>query len=169
MCFYVRKITRSKWTPNENITDVSELSADAITNCLRTTGNSLSIWKIDSIDELKDAVLAIASQQDRLDTIDIVIIDKDKIDEKNLSLTKSSGITIYKDFINRHYDICNLTHSSLGKVALIIVEYCKKNSDNVNVQRFNKTNLKEIIKEGIANHKILITELKEKIKAEVAT
>ena len=51
MAYYIRKIARSKWQESQLSTDedeaieeVKRVKADAITNCIKTTGNKLSLW-----------------------------------------------------------------------------------------------------------------------------
>lgn len=54
MAYYVRKIARSKWQENQlsankeqAIEEVKNVKADAITNCIKTTGNKLSLWRVE--------------------------------------------------------------------------------------------------------------------------
>ena len=53
MAYYVRKISRSKWQENQLSTDtkkaleeIKSVKADAITNCIKTTGNRLSCGRL---------------------------------------------------------------------------------------------------------------------------
>ena len=50
----MRKIARSKWQENQlsankeqAIEEVKNVKADAITNCIKTTGNKLTLWRIE--------------------------------------------------------------------------------------------------------------------------
>ncbi|MBK9356786.1 MAG: hypothetical protein IPN08_05225 [Bacteroidales bacterium] len=68
----------------DNIED-NDVSADAITNCLKTNSNDLSVWKITSIEELNTAILAFlvtGSKQTQLSTLHYVLIDEDLVLEK---------------------------------------------------------------------------------------
>ena len=76
MQLLVRKINRAKWDQN-NICEGESPSGDAITIDLRTKNNTLSIWEINSEDEIEDAVLALTVAGDTLNTIDIVIFNAD--------------------------------------------------------------------------------------------
>src|SRR5680860_1384079 len=67
----VRKIEKAKWMQND-ILNGEEVSADAITNCTRTNKNKLSLWFIQDESNLDDAVLALTSQAQHLETIDTV-------------------------------------------------------------------------------------------------
>lgn len=78
MGYLVRKFTRSKWG-NPVPADYSNLNADAVTSCLRTTRNTLSVWRIENEKELDQAILAIAGTLERLQTFDIVSLDETEI------------------------------------------------------------------------------------------
>lgn len=45
MTLLVRKINRAKWMQNDILSE-QDVSADAITICMKTVGNTLSVWQI---------------------------------------------------------------------------------------------------------------------------
>jgi len=73
MPFLVRKISYSKW--RASVEGDTTPSADAITSCMRTSGNTLSLWLIEDLTKLDDAIIAIASDFKQLEAIDIVPIE----------------------------------------------------------------------------------------------
>lgn len=121
MALFVRKIDYGKWAQRK-ILEGEQPSADAITNCLKTTRNTLSLWSIRDESELDEAVLAIAAQGDHLDTIDVLKINPSLISEMKLNIVESQGLTPYITFVNNHLDIVELDYVSIGIVAQIIVE-----------------------------------------------
>ena len=60
MSLLVRKINRAKWLQTD-IAHGDDISADAITNCMKTTSNRLSVWEVESEARIEEAALAIAS------------------------------------------------------------------------------------------------------------
>lgn len=86
MSLLVRKINRSKWFQT-NIYEGEDISGDAITNCLKTTRNTLSTWRINSETEIEDAILAMASGFDHIDTIDVIPINPEHLESEGISLT----------------------------------------------------------------------------------
>ncbi len=72
MGFLTRKISLAKWQGNGDLDD-SEIQADAVTADLKTTGNALSFWARESVedDDLQRAVLALATGLERIDKLDI--------------------------------------------------------------------------------------------------
>ena len=78
MAYYVRKIARAKWSLlDPNSKDIIEnYRADTIANDLKTTGNTLSFWKSESLDEdvVEPIVLINSLMGDNIKTIDFIII-----------------------------------------------------------------------------------------------
>ena len=69
---------------------------------MRTTGNTLSIW---CVDNLEDTVLAMmANDNARLEYIDIFYMNN----LKNPETIKTEGNTKVKELIDKHIDLVNL-------------------------------------------------------------
>lgn len=163
MSLIVRKIDYNKWMKND-VLNGQDPSADAITNCMRTSKNTLSVWGINNSTELEEAVLAIASQFDHLDTADFLIIEISKLKEKELETQDSPGFTPYSDFIHKHKDIVKLDYTSLGFMAEAIVDSIKLKYH----ERFTKSQLKGIIERGIKDGKIIPESLKDNVKKKLS-
>jgi hypothetical protein len=100
----VRKVNKAKWINADNVKEPP--SADAITGCLRTTNNTLSVWRINNETELEDAVLAIVSGQERLDTIDVIVLDDEHFIKCKISTEETEGRTPVEDLKSTHRDLC---------------------------------------------------------------
>lgn len=79
MAYYVRKISRSKWQENQLSTDtkkaleeIKSVKADAITNCIKTTGNKLSLWKVEEKKDSIEDIVPLIIGFERPDTCDII-------------------------------------------------------------------------------------------------
>ena len=149
MALLVRKVEMSKWRQND-ILNGADVSADAITNCLRTTNNKISVWMIDDEENIEDAVLAIVSHSEHLDSIDIVKIGLETVSDRKLKLTNSPGLTPYSAYIGNHYDIEELSYRSLGTLASILVQCFIDGND----MRFTRGKLKSLLVNGIGSGKI---------------
>jgi len=127
MSLLVRKIDKGKWLQN-NITADEDVSADAITICLRTSQNKLSVWKVSTETDIKEGILAIVSSGDHLEAIDIVTIDCQRIASKGINVTQNleQSLTRVEDLKNTHYEITDLTYPKLGIIANCIVDSFKK-------------------------------------------
>lgn len=153
----VRKINRGKW--NNASDDVFELASDAITSCLRSQKNSLSVWKIDSEDSIDEVVLALAANFDTLETIDVVILDGEYLIRVNVEKEESEGNTPIEDVDAQHFDLVNLNYYKIGLVAEHIIERIKLNK----VKRYTRTELKALLKKAIADNRIEIEDLNESV------
>ncbi len=162
MSLLVRKINKAKWL-QVDISTTDDVSSDAITNCLKTTKNTLSVWKIDTEEDLEQVVLALVANQDHLDTIDVVILQEDSLNEYNLNIVASPGDTPVESLVEAHRDIADLTFSRLGNVKDHIVERIR----NEHIKRFTVGNLKKLIKKSIEDGLLKKEDLKESIQKKI--
>lgn len=154
MPFLVRRIQVAKWQKILNSKNPNDSCADAITNCLRTKENTLSVWQIEDLGQLENAILALitSSQQTNLSTLNIVIIDGDTLQNENLEIVESEGDTMAKFLRDTHRDIANLTYSRLGKVKDIILNCLESESENYRI--FTRKDLKLILQTAITEGKV---------------
>lgn len=158
----VRKISRAKW---KNAVDGGEIGADAITSCLRTSKNTLSTWRISEEKELPEAVLAIVSGLERIDTIDVVWLDRSSLEKYGLGCenTPESGITPIDELKDRHIDITNLTYNSLGIVANEVVCGIRDNR----YKRVSAKDIKKMLKAAIDIGRLQEERLKDGVRKEL--
>lgn len=159
MSLLVRKIALNKWMKTD-ILNGALPSADAITGCTRTRDNTLSVWSIETENELEDAILAIASNVDHLDKIDIVLLDRGSVERRGLPITAVPGDTPYKRFIQKHFDLYELDYGTLGTVSQEIVKSIKMNM----CRNFTRVKLKSILVEGVKCGKIDLHDLKDSVR-----
>ncbi len=156
-----RKVTKSKW---DNQLDSSTgrrhiISADTITSCLRTSGNTLSVW---NVDDIGDAVLALACVNTSLSSIDIIILEKDFFNNINIDVENIPAKTPVEDLINKHCDIVDLDYDKLG---IISKEIANKISENASfITRYTKKTVTNIIKKAIQDKRITIDMLNEELQ-----
>jgi hypothetical protein len=157
MCLLVRKVKKAKWEYAKSFS-VDEIPSDSITGgCLRTSKNTLSLWEINSKDELNEAVLAICSGMQHIEPIDLAMIPKEKLED--FDLTQTTGICFVDDLIDTHYDLENMTHKSLGGVAKIIRDL---HSDDIT--RIDKNKIRDILILAIENKRLDIKALHKNVK-----
>lgn len=106
--------------------------ADAITGCLKTKSNELSVWMVDNEEDIPYALLAMATgiQQESLGKIDYVTFDSEELLKAGIRFEQSlddagTAIPVLRQF---HNDIKNVDYYSLGKIQDMIVS--KVNSDS---------------------------------------
>lgn len=158
MPFLVRKIDIGKWRQNK-IKEGEAPSADAITICSKTSQNCLSTWIVETKEDISPAILAIVSQGSKIDTIDVAVLDTDKLSTLGLEYIESPGITPIPHLVNSHRDIVKLNYNKLGAFAQCIVDcFCEER-----IFRFTKTDLIRIFRDAISTNKIEASLLSEGI------
>ena len=175
MPFFVRKILFAKWTKDIE----GEITADAVTACLKTYENTLSLWKIDGLvlTELEKCVLAMATSEkvEQLNSMTIFCFDEDFFSSNNLNL--SHAPTQGKSYISRlnefHFDILNLNYSKLKIVGNKIKDEVDNHSTlskeqlekKLELRTFTASKVKAIVKSAIESKELDINLLHEKVRA----
>lgn len=141
MSLIVRRINRAKWG-DKTFPDVC---ADAITLCLKTYQNQLSVWEISNQESLDIAVLALitGSKQEKLSTIDVIYFDQEMLSEANIIFQQSpeTGDTVIANFKQYHIDLINLTYNSLGEFSKIVLDCISKKR----IRRFTNKELTKLL------------------------
>jgi len=162
MSLLVRKIEKAKWLQND-ILSGEDISADAITNCMKTTGNTLSTWLIRTLDEVPEAVLAIVSSHQHIDTIDVVCLDRSLLEGQGINLHSTPGKTPVRDLVDRHIDISNLAYKSLGILANHIVNGVKEEK----AVRYTKGMIKRLLNSAINEGRLQEIDLHESVRSKL--
>ena len=163
MSFLVRKIDKSKWMQND-IVKGEPVSADAITQCLQTRGNCLSVWRIPDESKLDDAVLAQATRFEYLESIDFVMLEEASVAGAGLSLERTPGDTAVKELVDCHLHVAALDYCSLGTFADLIADLIRAEKDI----RYTKTDLVSVVASAVRTGRLEIVDLREKVRKRVA-
>ena len=114
-----RKFNRAKWERPSFISG-GEIPADAITGCLRTQDNKLSLWDCaDDNGSVEEAVLALAtgSKYDSLEKMHITTLVIADMKSQDLSLANTPGDTAVETLRQRHQEVDKLTLNQLTRFA----------------------------------------------------
>lgn len=155
MGLLVRKIALGKWSDS---IEGQPTNADALTNCLKTSKNKLSVWLVDNEDAIDEGILAIAASQEHLDKIDVVCFEESELKEKNIAISNDlPGDTACTDLKQTHRDLCDLNAHSLEIVAQ---EISSKIRSDKRIRRSRST-VKLLLETAIANGRIKTDDLHE--------
>ncbi|EKB14485.1 hypothetical protein [Aeromonas veronii] len=125
MAYLIRKISYSKWKPCQ-AKELADYDADAITACTRTTNNTLSVWRTNNPDlnaeENKELITAIASIQQTLDVMDLVVLKEDAFIESGFDVVETLGDSKIESMNVNHRDLSGVNYNKLGIVSQNIVE-----------------------------------------------
>ena len=166
MAYYVRKIARSKWqethlSSNEAQAreEVKRVKADAITNCIKTSDNKLSLWRVDDKKDSIDDIVPLIIGFERPDTCDVVYITEEVFSEDQITLEQSSddANTPIEELKQYHYNAIVKDYEGLGKFAKVVL----KSLDNH--KRFKGREVKTKLKDMLNNHEIEREMISEKL------
>ncbi|HDS7794632.1 hypothetical protein ACRAOD_16645 [Raoultella ornithinolytica] len=131
MSYYIRRVNSDFWEDNLPEDGYLSMPVDGITNCCRTSSNTLSIWKTESLDiydeNNKKLLAAIALVYDRPIPLTFIFLSDEELLDAGLTLDETLGDTPVDECKDKHRDISNLTLNTIGKLAWIIHE--KVNND----------------------------------------
>ena len=131
MAYYVRKIARSKWqethlSSNEAQAreEVKRVKADAITNCIKTSDNKLSLWRVDDKKDSIDDIVPLIIGFERPDTCDVVYISEEVFSEEQITLEQSSddANTPIEELKQYHYNAIVKDYEGLGKFPKVVLK-----------------------------------------------
>jgi hypothetical protein len=116
--FLLRKISKAKWLIDPELGN--ELQADAL-NDLRTGNNRLSVWFIETDHaNLNQVITALASNRERVEKVDYVLIDMTTLNQHSFTLRNIVGDTPYEAANSFHRDLENLRARQILDLALMI-------------------------------------------------
>ncbi len=173
----VRKISKSKW-PDEEVLDKQTdeailplLKADALTSCLRTSQDELSLWTVENTneEEIEKAILALItnSRLERLDRIQVVYFDEDNVKQLGLTLKKSPGDTVISTYTNLHQDMIELNFEKMGKVSALITSALRDKRIKKKKEKKLTALLTRAIESGLVEQKKLHMLLQHKLGLDV--
>ena len=158
MSLLIRKINRNRWLEEDEVPN--DVPADAITGCMRTQRNTLSVWEVPDEGKIDEAVLAIVSAGHHLETIDVVQIDREHLEENRVDCIQTKGGTPIEDLVDTHIDLSNLAYTQLGIIAYHIADKFRQDK----VKRYTQGQIKEILRTAIQGQRLEIENLSESIR-----
>lgn len=160
MGFFVRKISKGKWRSDS---DEPVIKADALTSCLRTSGNTLSFWRIDDLAQIEEAKLAIAASNSNLDTFDIVVFTSEEMEAFGAPILETKGETACVDLADYHRDLAELNADHLIKVSHAVLKKVQKDD----IERVTTPKLKVLMSAAAANDRLDLDLLSDSVKSKI--
>lgn len=124
--YYLREIYLEEWQKNNN-NELKEITGDAVTD-LSTDENTLSLFLVDDEKQIMDACVFICNCKSNKDPVCFMYFDKETF-EKKYRVDSSPIENTILDFGKYHCDIVNVNYDIIGKLALDIQDFIKKNAN----------------------------------------
>lgn len=160
MAYLVRKIAMGKWCVSDEILPIN---ADAITQCLKTDNNTLSVWRIENESDVSKGVLAMASNNDYLSKIDVVIVDESSLSAGSITIANTPGETPCVDLVGTHRDLAELNVANLAFISESIAAQIRAKK----VHTFTASKVKALLREAIAAGTLNADALSESVREKV--
>lgn len=159
----IRRVEMKKW-PDDGKTyaSIADIPADPISRDMNSRLNTFSLWNFDKSDYL-EAGLTIALGLNQIDTIQIVFLEEHEILKRKLVLNNNSGDTSYKAMKDKHYDIVDMNHEALGKIADMILNCINKGE----YEDCLRDELLELLVKKIESNDIDYNDLNKAVKKQV--
>lgn len=123
--FYIRKLSKP---PNlqkiQLASDPANVPADFIGQEMRTSQNTLSVWRCESLDEegRRDAIKAALFASSEISATQFIVLDSDMLAAAGIKTCDNAGKTAYKGLDHLHTDLCELTYEQIGKLLALYHE-----------------------------------------------
>ena len=168
MPFLVRKLIKidAVFSLSDEV-DVTKIYADIPTTEFRTRNGALSTWIIDTLDDLGDAVLAIAVTSSEISKMDFIVIDTKLLTDNELEYRQTyAGQDIaIPDLQNTHYDILNVTVDKLINCINVYQAIVKTDPDGEKyIIRYAAGEIKDLLRSALLENRIDETKASRKLK-----
>lgn len=160
MAYLVRKIAMGKWCVSDEILPIN---ADAITQCLKTDNNTLSVWRIENESDISKGVLAMAANNDYLSKIDVVIVEESSLSAGCITIASTPGETPCVDLVHTHRDLADLNVANLAFISDSIAAQIRAKK----VHTFTASKVKALLLDAIAAGTLNADLLSESVRGKV--
>lgn len=168
MAFLVRKLNKVEDILSLNgETDLSKIYADIPTMEFRTKNGTLSTWYINSIDDIENAVMAIAVSSTEISKMDFIVIDTEILEDNSLDFKKTyAGQDIaIPDLQDTHYDILDITIDKLVICTKVYQTIVMQDPECESyIVRYAAGEIKDMLKKAMHEHRVDETKAPKKVK-----
>ncbi len=137
------------------------MEADTVQAELRTDNNKLSVWKIESEEDLNDVFVALGSSCANVCTIGAVIVDDTVFHD--MAFEDEEGTTPTVGINKKHKNIVDLNYVSLGDFAELVLHGLKNNGY---IKR-TRGQMKSLLADAYINSRLVVDELDPHLKSEL--
>ena len=115
---YLRSIRQGRWRAPSWLR-CGEVQADALGD-LATVDNQLSVYRVESQQDINRITIALAATRDNLQNVDYAVFDDAEFENIGIQISQSPGKTPDQVVNELHHDISNLTARQTAALAAII-------------------------------------------------
>ena len=157
MQYLARKIRRALWDETLQV-DPEDVAADAVTNDLRTSSQTLSVWECGTKDELTEIALVLACGMKGSGPVGLVLLDADVLKSAGIPMVRTPADTPLASLNDRHVDLAELTLARLVAIARRIAEKVRSDTD---CWEFRKQEVRDIVAKAVQEDRLSVQQLKK--------
>lgn len=131
----ISKITR--WDGSESVDREDGLFTGDMLADLRTTNNKLSVWQVDTEEDVEKAIVALALSRDAVQKMCYMVLNDSELENIGIRIIKDSEIPSYgidSSVLLNHGDMINIDYWRLG----FLTEYMLKIAQSTSCKTFSK-------------------------------
>jgi hypothetical protein len=139
------------------------ICGDAIGD-LKTTDNRLSVWKADSDEDIRDAVVALSLSRENVGKLAYCLLDEKELLKREISVVNDmKGIAPGLDdsILSKHRDLMDLDYWRIGYLSEYMIDLLVKEE---NRKFMTASNIKKLLNEYRNNNKIDTGKVKDSLR-----
>ena len=154
---------QSKWDGSKDVNrDDGFICGDAISD-LRTTSNTLSVWKADTQQDIEDAIVALALGRDKVQTLNYLLIDESELERMEIQISSDvlgdiKGLD--EQIRKKHRDLIEMDYWRIGYLAEYMIGLVNKGKFMI----CTKKNIQALLEKYKNSNKIAIDNMLEKLR-----
>lgn len=156
---YLRSVRQGRWmaVPQWLNQSRGEVHADVLVD-LATRDNKLSVFRVESDQDIDRITVALAATRDNLQNVDYAVFDDAELQGIGIQIKQSLGKTPAYQVNELHYDFFQLTARQTADLAAIIAKG--------NIARRPRFDIKESMRRAIQGGELDESAIKERILSE---
>ncbi len=136
---YIRRIDSvNHWNESNSLYNSSFSTGDVISHELRTSKNTLSIWKYEKEEEITDLLVAIALSRDSIQKLVYVKMDEEDINTLGIPIESERGVAnglVDENILNKHVNLTKIDFWRLGFITTYICSLVKSENNYGTITR----------------------------------
>ncbi len=152
--YYLRKLSNLATVSKINkLSSIDDIPSDVLKQELATSGNTLSFWKCNTLDNTDDAIKAILLSGTKIEKCRFIVFDDNMLDRYSIKRDfDEPGKTGYIGFENLHVNLCGLTYKSIGSILTLLQQVVNNQSLTFILERKDvKEKIAEVCAAGLLN------------------
>ena len=165
--YYVRKMSKpTNLYKIKEAKDIATVHADFLGQELRTSQNTLSVWRCENMDDVgyQNAIKAALFASSDIIATQLIVLDSEMLEAAGIKTEDVQGKTSYVGLNNLHTDLCELTYEKIG---ILLDLYRKTINLQDRIPKVEKKDFQDFVVDAHRNNLLDESGMDEKFKKAV--